>query len=269
MKRNLRRLLVAFTVVIVTLASNVFPATPSAAASDHGSPDSSTYGLYFSCQYMVQPGDNLFRIGLRYGMNYYTLAYQNGLRDPNLIYAGMRLAIPCSTGYPSQPYPMPAYSMSGYPRSGYPMSGYPRSGYPMSGYPMSGYPMSGYPMSGYPMSGYPMSGYPMSGYPTPSPMSTPPSTGQVMVAMRNIAFNPATITIHAGQTVVWQNDDTASHTTTSGSCPGGVRAPMPGWDSGTLNPGQSYSHTFATTGTFSYYCQIHGAMMQGTIVVMP
>ena len=249
MKRNLRRLLVAFTVVIVTLASNVFPATPSAAAFDRWSPNSSAHGSTYGCLYVVQPGDNLFRIGLRYGMNYYALAYHNGLRDPNLIYAGMRLVIPCSTGYPSQPYaPQP---------------------YPMRGYSMSGYPRSGYPMSNYPMPGYPMSGYPMSGYPTPSPMSTLPSTGQVMVAMRNIAFNPAAITIRAGQTVVWQNDDTAPHTTTSGSCPGGVCAPMPGWDSGTLNPGQSYSHTFATTGTFSYYCRIHGAMMQGTIVVMP
>ncbi|HJW28988.1 MAG TPA: plastocyanin/azurin family copper-binding protein [Saprospiraceae bacterium] len=249
MKRILRRLVVAFAVVIVPLVTVVFPAAPPATA----------YAWNYGCQYVVQPGDNLFRIGLRYGVNFYSLAYNNGLRNPNLVYAWMRLAVPCSTGYASQPYSMPGYSMSGYPRYGY----------PMSNYSMYGYPMSNYSMYGYPMSNYPTYGNPMSTYPTPAPMSTPSSTGQVMVVMRNIAFNPASVTIHAGQTVVWQNNDSAPHTTTSGSCPGGVCAPMPGWDSGTLNPGQSFSHTFATTGTFTYYCRIHGAMMQGTIVVMP
>jgi plastocyanin len=90
-----------------------------------------------------------------------------------------------------------------------------------------------------------------------------------MVVMQNIAFNPPTITIHVGQTVVWRNDDTVPHTTTSGSCSGNVCTPAPGWDSGTLNPGQSFSHTFDTAGTFGYYCRIHGAAMQGTVVVMP
>ena len=90
-----------------------------------------------------------------------------------------------------------------------------------------------------------------------------------MVVMRNIAFTPATITIHVGQQVMWRNDDSAPHTTTSGSCSGNVCTPMPGWDSGTLNRGQSFSHTFNTAGTFTYYCRIHGAMMQGSVVVMP
>jgi plastocyanin len=90
-----------------------------------------------------------------------------------------------------------------------------------------------------------------------------------MVVMQNIAFSPATITIHVGQTVTWRNDDLAQHTTTSGSCSGNACSPMPGWDSGVLNRGQSFSHTFNTAGTFSYYCRIHGAMMQGSVVVMP
>ena len=89
------------------------------------------------------------------------------------------------------------------------------------------------------------------------------------VVMRNLAFNSSLLTIHAGQTVVWRNDDGVPHTTTSGSCMGSVCTPSAGWDSGTLNPGQSFSHQFTAVGTFPYYCRIHGAMMQGTIVVMP
>lgn len=49
--------------------------------------------------YLVRPGDNLFRIGLRYGMSWQPLAVANRLYNPNYIYSGMRLAIPCSTGY--------------------------------------------------------------------------------------------------------------------------------------------------------------------------
>lgn len=161
--------------------------------------------------YSVQPGDDLFRIGLRFGVGYYTLAYYNGLRNPNWIFAGMRLLIPCSNRYSPGPYPTPIYT-------------------------------------------------------------TPPTTpvpGSAQVVMRNLAFSPSTMTIRVGQTVVWRNDDSAPHTTTSGSCSGQTCTPMPGWDSGTLNFGQSFSHTFSAAGTFTYYCRVHGAMMQGTVVVMP
>jgi plastocyanin len=108
------------------------------------------------------------------------------------------------------------------------------------------------------------------GYAPVQPSPTPsPATGQATVVMQNIAFNPANITIHVGQQVVWVNNDSAPHTTTSGSCTGNTCTPSPGWDSGTLNPGQSFSHTFDTAGTFPYFCRIHGAAMQGTVTVMP
>jgi LysM repeat protein len=44
--------------------------------------------------HIVQAGENLFRIGLRYGMSYTTIAYANGITDPTHIYAGQRLIIP-------------------------------------------------------------------------------------------------------------------------------------------------------------------------------
>ena len=40
-----------------------------------------------------------------------------------------------------------------------------------------------------------------------------------------------------------------------------------GFDSGSLAQNATFSHTFNTAGTFPYYCRVHGAMMQGTIVV--
>jgi plastocyanin len=94
-----------------------------------------------------------------------------------------------------------------------------------------------------------------------------PQGGQGMVSIQGFAFNPGTITVRVGQQVVWVNNDSAPHTTTSGSCSGGTCTPAPGWDSGTLNPGQSFSFTFTSAGTFTYFCRIHGASMQGTVVV--
>src|SRR4051812_29766357 len=44
--------------------------------------------------YTVQPGENLFRIALRYGLTAEALAAANGITDPTKIYAGQVLIIP-------------------------------------------------------------------------------------------------------------------------------------------------------------------------------
>jgi len=44
--------------------------------------------------HVVQPGENLFRIGLAYGLPYTTIAAANGILNPGQIYAGQRLIIP-------------------------------------------------------------------------------------------------------------------------------------------------------------------------------
>src|SRR5262252_3660017 len=42
------------------------------------------------------------------------------------------------------------------------------------------------------------------------------------------------------------------------------------WDSGILNQGATFTHTFNSVGTFSYYCTPHGGCcgMVGTVVVV-
>ena len=44
--------------------------------------------------YVVQPGDNLFRIALRYNMSHVYLAQYNGIADPSRIYVGQVIRIP-------------------------------------------------------------------------------------------------------------------------------------------------------------------------------
>ena len=44
--------------------------------------------------YVVQPGDNLYRIGLKFGVSHLLIASYNGLSDPGQIYVGQVLLIP-------------------------------------------------------------------------------------------------------------------------------------------------------------------------------
>jgi plastocyanin len=92
--------------------------------------------------------------------------------------------------------------------------------------------------------------------------SAAPSTGAsapntVTIPAGTTSFAPATLNVDAGTTVVWQNKDSTVHTTTSDTA--GL------WNT-TLAPGQEFSRTFPTAGTFAYRCTIH-AGMTGTVVV--
>jgi len=94
---------------------------------------------------------------------------------------------------------------------------------------------------------------------TPSLDNNQPATGgqTKSVSIQNLAFSPANLIIAPGITITWTNNDSTTHT---------VTADDGSFDSGTLSPGQSYSHTFTSTGSTSYHCNIH-PMMKATIAV--
>jgi plastocyanin len=75
------------------------------------------------------------------------------------------------------------------------------------------------------------------------------AAGGGTVRMAGLAFAPATLTVARGDTVVFDNDDTAPHTVTARS--GGV-------DSGVIDPGRQFSVT--VTDGFDYFCSIHPSM---------
>ena len=47
-----------------------------------------------SVTHVVQPGENLFRISLRYGKTVAEVAAYNGIANPNFIYPGQVIRIP-------------------------------------------------------------------------------------------------------------------------------------------------------------------------------
>ncbi|MGI0045928.1 MAG: cupredoxin domain-containing protein [Nitrosotalea sp.] len=76
-------------------------------------------------------------------------------------------------------------------------------------------------------------------------------------------FDPASLSVKVGTTVVWTNQDSASHTVTSGDPSGG---PSGTFDSGLIKPGNTFKYTFASAGTTPYYCTVH-PWMTGKILV--
>jgi len=98
-----------------------------------------------------------------------------------------------------------------------------------------------------------------------------PNGSAIFVSITNGAGNPAnppgyapdviTVVVGVNNTVTWTNNDSVPHTVTSASGPSSGS-----FDSGTINSGKAWTHTFTITGTYDYICRFHG-WMKGTIVV--
>jgi len=70
-------------------------------------------------------------------------------------------------------------------------------------------------------------------------------------------YNPATLNIHVGDTVLWSNTGVLPHT---------VTADDGSFDSGLLNTGDTWNMTFSSAGTYSFHCTPH-PWMKGTVIV--
>ncbi|AFV22489.1 blue (type 1) copper domain-containing protein [Methanolobus psychrophilus R15] len=77
------------------------------------------------------------------------------------------------------------------------------------------------------------------------------------VIMQNYRFLPQDIRVSVGDTVTWANDDRVTHT---------VTADNGGFDSGELEPSETFSYTYEQEGIFGYSCTIHPGMI-GTVTV--
>ena len=98
-----------------------------------------------------------------------------------------------------------------------------------------------------------------------SPNPPPPPSGGSTVQSGATSFSPANITVSAGTTVTWRGGST-QHTVTSGS--GSAAADAGKLFDMQLGVNGMVTYTFATPGTFPYFCRIHESMgMKGTVTV--
>jgi plastocyanin len=87
-----------------------------------------------------------------------------------------------------------------------------------------------------------------------------------------LSFDPATVTIKAGQTVTWTNGNNISHVLEEGSYAvdkDGLRTSEKSDGAFSLKvakKGDVVSHTYDKAGTFTYFCTIHKGM-NATVVV--
>ncbi len=79
----------------------------------------------------------------------------------------------------------------------------------------------------------------------------------VSVRIDNFSFTPQTLTVSAGTTVTWINQDDVPHTVTSNDRKFKSRA---------LDADEKFSYTFSAPGTYPYYCSIHPHMTRKVVV---
>jgi plastocyanin len=94
----------------------------------------------------------------------------------------------------------------------------------------------------------------------------------------SLRFEPAELTIKAGESVTWVNDSPIAHTSTDDLSANPVAQAHPeytqlpagadAWNSGFVAPGQSFTHTFTVPGTYAYICIPHALSgMRGAVTV--
>ena len=84
-------------------------------------------------------------------------------------------------------------------------------------------------------------------------------TNTATVNIDNFAFAPAALTVTAGATVTWKNEDDSPHR---------IGDKNGTFKSAALDTDDTFSHTFAAPGEYPYICTIHPYMV-GKIIVKP
>ena len=70
----------------------------------------------------------------------------------------------------------------------------------------------------------------------------------------NLCYDPPSLIIFTGGEIIWKNDDSSSHTVTSGNI---IEGPDGIFDSGLINAGETFSFKFEESGEYDYFCMIH------------
>jgi plastocyanin len=84
------------------------------------------------------------------------------------------------------------------------------------------------------------------------------AAGDTTVKIDNYIFGPGQLTVKAGTTVTWVNDDDIPHT---------VVASDRSFRSKALDTEDKYSFTFTTPGSYEYFCSLHPYMKAMVTVV--
>ena len=87
--------------------------------------------------------------------------------------------------------------------------------------------------------------------------------GGAKVVMKNIQFEPGDVTVKAGETVTWTNDEAVPHDVEGG----GEGVQFSSGEEGGMNEGATFKFKFDKPGTYDYICRVHAPGMAGTVTV--
>jgi plastocyanin len=88
--------------------------------------------------------------------------------------------------------------------------------------------------------------------------------GGAKVGMANVQFDPKAITVKAGETITFTNDESIPHDVHKTSGPGKDFA---SGDTGGMQQGDTFELTLDEPGEYGYVCNVHAPGMAGTITV--
>jgi amicyanin len=91
------------------------------------------------------------------------------------------------------------------------------------------------------------------------PGVSPGHTADATVTIDNFSFDPPALTVKAGTTVTWRNRDDIPHA---------LASPAKLFKSPPLDTDDKFSFTFASAGSYDYFCSLH-PHMTGKVVVEP
>lgn len=107
---------------------------------------------------------------------------------------------------------------------------------------------------------------------TPGATPSPPFAA-VVLATPNFIFEPSEVTIRVGESVMWENQGRSPQTVTCDPAriaeEGLVQLPEGAdpWDSGVLNSGDRFEHTFDVAGEYVYSTMNFAVDMAGRVIV--
>jgi len=257
---------IAALLMVIGLASLFFTDTVQQTSSDADIVRS--FEASAGCGYVVHYGENLFRIGLRYGVTYQYLAALNGIPNPHFIYAGQTLSVPC-TAYPN---PIPPY----HPANCAPSQTYLvkpgdnlfrialnhettidliRSANGLYGRVLRPNMNLIIPCPGSVKYREVPTVTPTTEAGAPQPTAAPQQSN--VVRLKNGAYRPPQLTVPLGSTVIWTNTEAAdgpSYTVTFGK-PGQPNTIVP-FDA-EVAPGSSTQFTFTEAGIYDYFSRLN------------
>jgi plastocyanin len=100
-----------------------------------------------------------------------------------------------------------------------------------------------------------LGGVPATAQTVDPPSDAPAAEQTATVSLRGDRFHPARISVPAGTTVVWSNDEDDPENAHN------VISRDYRWASSDFLPGETYQRTFAAPGEYRYFCDLHGGMV--------